>query len=72
MGIKTLIVCDGCDKELKNKSERYYLYFRTDSFLDAAGDIDYNTIDLVFCEHCAKHIKSTFEKILERLNEKEG
>jgi len=63
MGVKTIVVCDGCDKELKERKDRYNLYFRTDNFLDGAGDIDYNEINLVFCEDCARNIKTSLEKI---------
>ena len=66
MGIKQIIVCDGCDKELNERKDRYYINFRTSKFLDAAGDTDYNEIDLVFCKQCAVNIKSTLNKILEK------
>ena len=66
MGIKQIIVCDGCDKELSKRKDRYYINFRTSKFLDAAGDTDYNEIDLVFCKQCAVSIKSTLNKILEK------
>ena len=66
MGIKQIIVCDGCDKELSKRKDRYYINFRTSKFLDSAGDTDYNEIDLVFCTPCAVSIKSTLNKILEK------
>ena len=66
MGVKQIIVCDGCDKELDKCKDRYYINFRTSRFLDAAGDTDYNVIDLVFCKQCAVSIKSTLNKILEK------
>ena len=64
MGVKTIIVCDGCGQELKERREIYRLNFETDTFLDGAGDTDYNVINLVFCEDCANNIKNTLSKIV--------
>ena len=64
MGVKTIIVCDGCGQELKERRERYHLNLKTDTFLDGAGDTDYNSIDLEFCEDCANNIKNTLSKIV--------
>jgi hypothetical protein len=66
MAIKTITVCDGCERELKERKEMYYLDFNTDAFLDGAGDTDYNSINLVFCEKCAKNIKTSLEIIVNK------
>lgn len=64
--IKTIICCDGCGKELSSIKEKYYIQLKTDKFLDAAGDTDYDYKDLVFCERCANDIKSALMKIANR------
>lgn len=70
MSIIEIHVCDGCGKELLKPSKRYHLRLETDEFWLGA---DYTCLakELDFCESCAQNIKSTLEKIANRLNNKE-
>ena len=53
--------CDGCKKELVGK-DRYKMKLETDRFWDGV-DMDTRSINLDFCEQCAKRIKQVLEKI---------
>lgn len=64
--VKTIVCCDGCDKELGSVKQKYYLSLKTCTFLDGAGDTDYFEKDLVFCENCADNIKQSLIKISNR------
>lgn len=62
MATKTIVVCDGCGKELKSKQEKYKLCLKTDRFWDGV-EYDYLLVNLEFCQRCALDIKTTLIKI---------
>lgn len=68
MAIKTIRVCDSCERELKERRDIYRLDIKTDSFLNGAGDRDYNLLKLEFCKDCAENIKSSLTAIKKNLN----
>lgn len=70
MGIKTINVCDCCGKELKYTSETYHISFMTDYFSDVCGSRDWNEFKSEFCESCARDIKNSLRKIIDK-NQKE-
>lgn len=54
---KTITVCDGCGREIKKTQDRYHmtkLVLETDTYCDAAGDTDYDSIGLEFCSSCTR------------------
>jgi hypothetical protein len=67
MAVKQIRVCDGCGKELKEKKEIYHLSLQTDRYLHVV-DMDYDVINLDFCEDCARNIESSLEKIANKPN----
>ena len=64
MTTKNITICDGCGEELKKDKDKYYICLNSGGFLSGAGDRTCNTINLDFCENCAKHIKCTLDNIL--------
>ena len=61
MSRKEITVCDGCGREIKQKSQCYHLDLKTDRFWNVV-EMDYNLIRLDFCEACAHRIKQVLEK----------
>lgn len=66
---KQITACDGCEVELKNKSDVYHLEMRTDRFWDGEKS-SFHAEHLDFCQICSLDMKRTLEKILKRLREK--
>lgn len=58
---KTITCCDGCGKELKCNSEKYYLDLRTDKYW--VVEKEFQEKNLVFCEYCASDIKDSLKRI---------
>ena len=66
MSIKQIHVCDCCGTELPSVQDRYFLNFKTKTFTDAAGDTDYNFLDIELCDACAQRAVTALETIASR------
>jgi len=71
MSRKEITVCDGCGREITQRSRCYHLELKTDRFWNVV-EMDYNLIRLDFCEACAHRIKDVLEKIASRLEQEAG
>lgn len=66
--LKEIIVCDCCGEELKKNSETYHIDFTSSTFLDAAGDTDYNFERLDLCLDCARDAVNSFRIIANKIH----
>jgi len=66
--LKEIIVCDCCGKELKKNSETYHLDLVSSTFLDAAGDSDYNFERLDLCYDCARDAVNSLRTIANKIS----
>ena len=64
--IKTIKVCDCCGTELKSNADTYHINFVSSKFCDAAGDVDYNSIDIELCEHCCLDAVKSLRQIVQK------
>jgi hypothetical protein len=66
MGTRTIHVCDSCGEEFKGAADTYRIskiVLKSDTFLDGAGDVDYNSWSIELCEDCAKRVVDALEQI---------
>jgi hypothetical protein len=67
MGIKEIHVCDGCGCELEDTKDIYHLVLKTNRYNDSI-EMTYDLEQLEFCLNCAREIKQTLKRIVERLD----
>jgi hypothetical protein len=67
LSIKEIHVCDGCGVELKETKDIYHLVLKTDRYNDSI-EMTYDLEQLEFCLNCAREIKQTLKRIVERLD----
>jgi hypothetical protein len=67
MSIKKIHVCDGCGYELKDTKDIYHIVLKTDEYNDSI-EMTYDLEQLEFCLNCAREIKQTLKRIVERLD----
>ena len=60
---KTIIVCDGCGKELPEASKIYHINFRTSEFCDVMGESGYLTEHIDLCLNCCKDAVKSLQTI---------
>ena len=56
MGIKTIVTCDRCQKEIKKGEPRFRLILRIDSLSIYESTVEFST-DMDLCFDCRKTIK---------------
>lgn len=70
---KTVYECDKCGKTIENAKNRYELdrirLKTVNKVWNGGHRSEYRTIDLDFCEKCAKDIGDALETIAERLKD---
>ncbi len=69
-----LRVCNCCREEI-TQEDAYKItkvIMETGNFTDAAGDRDYNQIDLEFCTTCAEKLINSLNKIVDQDKELKG
>ena len=65
--ITTVCKCDGCGKIIEGRNERYRIckvILESDKYTDATGEIDCNSIELDFCEKCARQLLQILNKLV--------